>query len=739
MAVTALLKFIQGTTSTGQAKVVTAGTAVTIRNDVNTNVKSWRVELLYAPPGSPTEVAGGGPKPGSPQVIAENSDSSNPDTTITPDVDWPGCYRIRLTVYSLKNFTGDADVDIRNICVLTPNRKLVLPPYQMLPAPLPLTGTGSKPDELNFEDQVYGWTGPHYGFTGNFRIVNAALLLIEAMSPSGGDNYEMAFGLSGNITFADKVKVTSTSDGIAFGTDAAQSGTGVRFSAGDGITYRFSGNDIRAVRWESANLIIGDTSSNYAGLVLQTDSYVTFTLRLGGTYQWFADYVNLPQDQDYSFRVPSPSSPGPGRILELRGGPPNSAPQAGGGVRFVSYRDNSGAANGRFVLRYMGGGLPDVDVAELGVDETDSDRTYLSLKPDDSITVDSEIRALEQGLRFRVPSGKSFSWFHVGDNIASTGFFRWPRREFLYARNDDNDGDIGMIGMVTGNLLQLGVFGSNPGAVFGSATAGDTKDDLDILSWDTDQLRYKTVSEVGGALKSVTLTAGSGLTGGGDLTANRTFNVVANADGSITVNADDIQVGVLASDAQHGVRGGGTQHAVATVSVAGFMSASDKTALNAAVPNTRTLTAGTNLSGGGDLSADRTFNLNASLVGMNKITYADEYQITKSAGVATVNPDNGTKQRVTIVNNDTLRFTVPSPDQPCHLMLRLIASGAITTLNIDTPGSPTRNVIAAGGSIEVGGADGNETTLGVYYDLDGASWHLTSSPKETAVTSATMI
>ena len=77
-----------------------------------------------------------------------------------------------------------------------------------------------------------------------------------------------------------------------------------------------------------------------------------------------------------------------------------------------------------------------------------------------------------------------------------------------------------------------------------------------------------------------TITAGAGLTGGGDLTANRTFNVVANADASIVVNADDIQVGVLASDAQHGNRGGGGIHAAATPSVAGFMSAADKTKLD---------------------------------------------------------------------------------------------------------------------------------------------------------------
>jgi hypothetical protein len=84
----------------------------------------------------------------------------------------------------------------------------------------------------------------------------------------------------------------------------------------------------------------------------------------------------------------------------------------------------------------------------------------------------------------------------------------------------------------------------------------------------------------GKANSAVILTAGNGLTGGGDLTANRTFDVVANADGSIVANANDIQVGVLATDGQHGNRGGGALHAVATTSVAGFMSSTDKLKLD---------------------------------------------------------------------------------------------------------------------------------------------------------------
>lgn len=72
------------------------------------------------------------------------------------------------------------------------------------------------------------------------------------------------------------------------------------------------------------------------------------------------------------------------------------------------------------------------------------------------------------------------------------------------------------------------------------------------------------------------LATGAGMTGGGDLSADRTFDVVGNADGSIVANANDIQVGVLATDSQHGDRGNGTLHTVATALTAGFMAAVDK-------------------------------------------------------------------------------------------------------------------------------------------------------------------
>lgn len=72
------------------------------------------------------------------------------------------------------------------------------------------------------------------------------------------------------------------------------------------------------------------------------------------------------------------------------------------------------------------------------------------------------------------------------------------------------------------------------------------------------------------------LVAGAGLTKTGV-----TIDVVANGDGSIVVNANDLQVGVLATDGQHGNRGGGGLHANAIAGgAAGFMSGADKTALD---------------------------------------------------------------------------------------------------------------------------------------------------------------
>lgn len=97
----------------------------------------------------------------------------------------------------------------------------------------------------------------------------------------------------------------------------------------------------------------------------------------------------------------------------------------------------------------------------------------------------------------------------------------------------------------------------------------------------TDELVKITVTDTTAGFLDAKLIPGAGLTRtilNPAADEDYQMDVVANADGSIVVNANDIQVGVLATDAQHGTRGGGTLHAVAVAGVsAGFISAADQT------------------------------------------------------------------------------------------------------------------------------------------------------------------
>lgn len=97
------------------------------------------------------------------------------------------------------------------------------------------------------------------------------------------------------------------------------------------------------------------------------------------------------------------------------------------------------------------------------------------------------------------------------------------------------------------------------------------------LNWIINEVQAE-VAAANAALvpSSRTLTAGNGLSGGGDLSADRTFTAVA-ADASIVVSGSGIAVGVLQSDAMHGNLGRTTtMHADGTAATAGFFSSTAK-------------------------------------------------------------------------------------------------------------------------------------------------------------------
>ena len=208
--------------------------------------------------------------------------------------------------------------------------------------------------------------------------------------------------------------------------------------------------------------------------------------------------------------------------------------------------------------------------------------------------------------------------------------------------------------------------------------------------------------------KNITLTAGSGLTGGGDLSANRTFNVIANADGSIIVNADDIQIGTLASDNQHGNRGGGSLHSIATELTAGFLSSTDKTILDhisdGYVNKNITLTAGSGLTGGGDLSANRTFNVIANADG-SIVVNADDIQI------GTLATDNQHGNR-----NGGLLHAVATESTAGFL-----SSTDKTILDHISDGYVNKNItLTAGAGLTGGGNLSANRTFNVIANIDGS-------------------
>jgi len=150
MAATALIKITQGP-NTDSGGVAVLGTVadgqVVVTNDDNTDVVSWEIYLYDVPPGSGLSIG-----------LLASAATSTPMANFTPDVD--GSYRIGVIVTG-PGGTTDTDYRVFGIPFST-GRGMIAPPYQKLPDPLPVLGSGEpgeKPDEMNFGSQARGWAG----------------------------------------------------------------------------------------------------------------------------------------------------------------------------------------------------------------------------------------------------------------------------------------------------------------------------------------------------------------------------------------------------------------------------------------------------------------------------------------------------------------------------------------------------------------------------------------------------
>jgi trimeric autotransporter adhesin len=131
----------------------------------------------------------------------------------------------------------------------------------------------------------------------------------------------------------------------------------------------------------------------------------------------------------------------------------------------------------------------------------------------------------------------------------------------------------------------------------GTSTLGYLPYVIDGLTY---KVQFTNIAAVGAVPSTREINSGSGLGGGGDLSANRTLYILpAGVDDSMLTTT-----GVTAA-----TYGSAENVPVLTVNAQGRVTSATNTpiVLSNYVPTSRTITAGTGLSGGGDLSANRSF------------------------------------------------------------------------------------------------------------------------------------
>jgi hypothetical protein len=131
----------------------------------------------------------------------------------------------------------------------------------------------------------------------------------------------------------------------------------------------------------------------------------------------------------------------------------------------------------------------------------------------------------------------------------------------------------------------------------GASTLGYLPYVIDGLTY---KVQFTNIAAVGAVPSTREINTGSGLGGGGDLSANRTLYI-------LPAGVDDSRLTTTGVAA--GTYGSAENVPVLTVNAQGRVTSATNTpiVLSNYVPTSRTITAGTGLSGGGDLSANRSF------------------------------------------------------------------------------------------------------------------------------------
>jgi len=249
---TSLLKFTQGATTDLAGRAVAGtmtGGVVNVTNGDNTGVVSWKYELLYVPPGSSIPLVTQGPG------VTSTFSFAQPDR--------PGSYRVRLTTLDA---SGNADVDIRCFCVPFSAFGIIMPPYQGNPPPLPATGAGAKPNEMNLGGSLVGYDG---------GMDDAAKLLYRAF-------YELDRVLT---LVAPQTETTTTSGVLTFARSTRK-----RYTGGTTLNLTFSAGSAVDGAEEVMFIPAGSVTTLTISSDLDPTGSVVFEFDGTGAYEFAATY-----------------------------------------------------------------------------------------------------------------------------------------------------------------------------------------------------------------------------------------------------------------------------------------------------------------------------------------------------------------------------------------------------------------------------------------------------------------
>jgi hypothetical protein len=126
-----------------------------------------------------------------------------------------------------------------------------------------------------------------------------------------------------------------------------------------------------------------------------------------------------------------------------------------------------------------------------------------------------------------------------------------------------------------------------------------------VLSGVTYKVQFANIAAVGAVPSTRIIASGTGLTGGGDLSADRVISIAAGGVGVTELSLTGVTAGTY---------GSGSAVPVLTVDATGRVTTVTTAALSVTgfVPTTRTITAGNGLTGGGSLASDITLTANFS-------------------------------------------------------------------------------------------------------------------------------